>query len=293
MASDDKHIFSGGALGSYLDDIRTIPLLEEQEEIELAKKIQAGDEKARRQMIEANLRLVVYLVKSYQNRGLPTEDLIEEGNLGLIRAVERFDPSFNCRFSTYAAWWIRQYMNRALISQSKLIRLPVHVVDEFNTYIKGRQKFILELNREPSFAELEKYISYKFTSFTPALARLNNLVSLTSGNGANLDREGGNDGFGTLSLDQLADEDCVDALDILAQELRLKIILCWLDELRPKERMVISKRFGLFDEDGKTLEDIGKDMGLTRERIRQLEKTALQRLKKIVTSYNYSLNDLI
>ncbi len=293
MASDDKHYFSGGALGSYLDDIRTIPLLEESEEIELARRIQAGDEKARRQMIEANLRLVVHLVKSYQNRGLPIDDLIEEGNLGLIRAVERFDPSFNCRFSTYAAWWIRQYMNRALISQSKLIRLPVHVVDEFNTYVKGRQKFIREFNREPSFEELAEYLNYTFTSFTPALARLNNLVSLTSGNSLSGDRDENSFASGTLALDQLADKNGSDAFEILDQDLRLKIILCWLDELRPKERLVISKRFGLFDEDGSTLEEIGKELGLTRERIRQLEKTALQRLKKIVDSYDYTLNDLL
>ena len=132
-----------------------------------------------------NLRLVVHLVKHYQNRGLPTEDLIEEGNLGLIRAVERFDPVFNCRFSTYAVWWIRQYMSRALISQSKIIRLPVHVVDEYNTYIKGRMKYIREYGREPSFAEVADYLDYRFTSFTPSLTRLNNLVSLTSG--GNLD----------------------------------------------------------------------------------------------------------
>ncbi|MCK5914501.1 MAG: sigma-70 family RNA polymerase sigma factor, partial [Deltaproteobacteria bacterium] len=195
--------------------------------------------------------------------------------------------------STYAVWWIRQYMNRALISQSKLIRLPVHVVDEFNTYLKGRQKFIREFNREPSFEEIADYISYEFTSFTPALARLNNLVVLTSGSGLNVDREAGVNNFGMLSLEQLADENGVDALEILDQDLRLKIILCWLDELRPKERSVISKRFGLFDEEGQTLEEIGKALGLTRERIRQLEKAALRRLKKIVSSYNYSLNDLI
>ena len=292
MAGEDKHIFSSGALESYLDDIRNIPLLGEGEEAVLAGRVQNGDEEARKKMIEANLRLVVHLVKHYQNRGLPTEDLIEEGNLGLIRAVERFDPDFNCRFSTYAVWWIRQYMSRALISQSKIIRLPVHVVDEFNTYIKGRQKYIREFGREPNFREVADYIGHEFISFTPALARLNNLVSLTSGSNINGDRHDAG-GVNTLSLEQLADEKSDNPLDILDHDLRLDIILRWLDELNPKERLVITKRFGLSKEDGQTLEEIGTQLNLTRERIRQLEKAALHRLKKIVSNYNYSLEDLL
>ena len=293
MAGEDKHIFSSGALESYLNDIRSIPLLENGEEAALARRVQSGDEEARKKMIEANLRLVVHLVKHYQNRGLPTEDLIEEGNLGLIRAVERFDPEFNCRFSTYAVWWIRQYMSRALISQSKIIRLPVHVVDEFNTYIKGRQKYIREYGREPSFKEVADYIGHKFISFTPSLARLNNLVSLTSASNMDGDRNRDTGGANTLSLEQLADERSENPLEILDHDLRLEIILCWLDELNPKERLVITKRFGLSEEDGQTLEEIGKQLNLTRERIRQLEKTALHRLKKIVSGYNYSLEDLL
>ena len=293
MAGEDKHIFSGGSLESYLGDIRNIPLLGESEEIELAHRVKKGDSEARKKMIEANLRLVVHLVKHYQNRGLPTEDLIEEGNLGLIRAVERFDPEFNCRFSTYAVWWIRQYMSRALISQSKIIRLPVHVVDEFNTYIKGRQQFIREHGREPSFEEVADYIDHKFTSFTPSLARLNNVVSLTSGSNLNGDRDSDNGGVGTLSLEQLADEKNDNPLEVIDHDLRLKIILCWLDELRPKERLVITKRFGLLGEDSLTLEEIGGQMNLTRERIRQLEKAALHRLKKIVGSDDYTLQDLL
>ncbi len=293
MAGNDKHNFSSNALESYLDDIRDIPLLEDFEEGDLARLVQGGDEEARKKMIEANLRLVVHLVKHYQNRGLPTEDLIEEGNLGLIRAVERFNPEFNCRFSTYAVWWIRQYMSRALISQSKIIRLPVHVVDEFNTYIKGRQKYIREYGREPNFEEVADYIDHKFTSFTPSLARLNNLVSLTSSNSANNDSGNDNGGLGTLSLEQLADESNLNPLDILDHDLRLKIVLCWLEELSPKERLVITKRFGLPEEEGQTLEEIGGQLKLTRERIRQLEKAALRRLKKIVESDNYTFEDLI
>lgn len=293
MAGEDKHIFSGGSLESYLNDIRNIPLLDEVEEVELSQRVHLGDAEARKKMIEANLRLVVHLVKHYQNRGLATEDLIEEGNLGLIRAVERFDSEFNCRFSTYAVWWIRQYMSRALISQSKIIRLPVHVVDEYNTFIKGRQQFIREHGREPSFEEVAEFIDHEFTSFSPSLARLNTFISLTSGNNDNGDSDGDKGGIGTLSLEQLADEKNKNPLEVIDHGLRLDIILRWLDELRPKEREVISRRFGLSGEDGQTLEEIGKQLDLTRERIRQLEKSALHRLKKIVTGDDYTLQDLL
>ncbi len=292
MAGDDKHVFSGGALDAYLEEIRQFPLLDEEQEIELARRVQAGDEEARRKMIEANLRLVVHLAKHYQNRGLPIEDLIEEGNLGLIRAVERFDPDFNCRFSTYAVWWIRQYMSRSLISQSKIIRLPVHIVDEVNTYLKGRQKFVREFGREPSFEEIAEFINHDFTTFTPSMARLNNMVPLTSGNSLGSDR-GRDDESGAISLEHLADDKSDSPLDILDRDLRLKVILRWLDELKPKERLVITRRFGLYDQDPQTLEEIGRELKLTRERIRQLEKAALNRLKKIVVSCDYSLEDLL
>lgn len=290
MAGDDKHFADGGALSSYLDDIRGIALLDEKEEIELARRVQAGDPEARKRMIEANLRLVVHLARGFQNRGLPTEDLIEEGNLGLIRAVERFDPAFNCRFSTYAVWWIRQYMSRALISQSKIIRLPVHVVDELNTYIKGRQKFIREHGREPDFAEVAEYVGHEFTSFDPAMARLNNLISLTSGSG---NSEGSPAESGTMSMELIADEKSESPVEILDHDLRLKIILCWLEELSPKEKLVITRRFGLSEDESQTLEEIGRELNLTRERIRQLEKAALHRLKKIVDNCKYSLDDLV
>ena len=291
MAGDDKHVISGGSLDTYLEEIRNFPLLDEEEETELARRVQAGDEEARKKMIESNLRLVVHLAKHYQNRGLPIEDLIEEGNLGLIRAVERFDPAFNCRFSTYAVWWIRQYMSRSLISQSKIIRLPVHVVDEVNTYLKGKQKFVREFGREPSFEEVADFIDHDFSSFTPTMARLNSMVPLSAGSSGN--GGGRDDDNGMISLEHLADEKSDSPLDILDRDLRLKIILRWLEELNPKERLVITKRFGLYDEDPQTLEKIGRQLNLTRERIRQLEKSALNRLKKIVTSCDYSLEDLL
>lgn len=291
MAGDDKHVISGGSLDTYLEEIRNFPLLDEEEETELARRVQAGDEEARKKMIESNLRLVVHLAKHYQNRGLPIEDLIEEGNLGLIRAVERFDPDFNCRFSTYAVWWIRQYMSRSLISQSKIIRLPVHVVDEVNTYLKGKQKFVREFGREPSFEEVADFIDHDFSSFTPTMARLNSMVPLSAGGPGN--GGGRDDDNGMISLEHLADEKSDSPLDILDRDLRLKIILRWLDELNPKERLVITKRFGLYGEDPQTLEKIGRQLNLTRERIRQLEKSALNRLKKIVVSCDYSLEDLL
>ncbi len=291
MAADDRHVVSGGSLDTYLEEIRNFPLLDEEQETELARRVQAGDEEARKKMIESNLRLVVHLAKHYQNRGLPIEDLIEEGNLGLIRAVERFDPKFNCRFSTYAVWWIRQYMSRALISQSKIIRLPVHVVDEVNTYLKGKQKFVREFGREPSFDEVADFIDHEFSSFTPSMARLNTMIPLSAGGGGN--GGGRNDENGMISLEHLADEKSDSPLDILDRDLRLKIILRWLDELNPKERLVITKRFGIYGEDPQTLEKIGRQLNLTRERIRQLEKAALNRLKKIVVGCDYSLEDLL
>ena len=291
MAGDDKHTKTGGSLDAYLEEIRNFPLLDEEEETKLARRVQAGDEEARKKMIESNLRLVVHLAKHYQNRGLPIEDLIEEGNLGLIRAVERFDPEFNCRFSTYAVWWIRQYMSRSLISQSKIIRLPVHVVDEVNTYLKGKQKFVREFGREPSFEEVADFIDHDFSSFTPSMARLNSMVPLSAGGPSN--GGGRDDENGMISLEHLADEKSDSPLDILDRDLRLKIILRWLDELNPKERLVITKRFGLYGEDPQTLEKIGRQLNLTRERIRQLEKSALNRLKKIVVSCDYSLEDLL
>ncbi len=291
MAGDDKHTKTGGSLDAYLEEIRNFPLLDEEEETKLARRVQAGDEEARKKMIESNLRLVVHLAKHYQNRGLPIEDLIEEGNLGLIRAVERFDPEFNCRFSTYAVWWIRQYMSRSLISQSKIIRLPVHVVDEVNTYLKGKQKFVREFGREPSFEEVADFIDHDFSSFTPSMARLNSMVPLSAGGPGN--GGGRDDENGMISLEHLADEKSDSPLDILDRDLRLKIILRWLDELNPKERLVITKRFGLYGEDPQTLEKIGRQLNLTRERIRQLEKSALNRLKKIVVSCDYSLEDLL
>jgi RNA polymerase nonessential primary-like sigma factor len=291
VAGDDKHTKTGGSLDAYLEEIRNFPLLDEEEETKLARRVQAGDEEARKKMIESNLRLVVHLAKHYQNRGLPIEDLIEEGNLGLIRAVERFDPEFNCRFSTYAVWWIRQYMSRSLISQSKIIRLPVHVVDEVNTYLKGKQKFVREFGREPSFEEVADFIDHDFSSFTPSMARLNSMVPLSAGGPGN--GGGRDDENGMISLEHLADEKSDSPLDILDRDLRLKIILRWLDELNPKERLVITKRFGLYGEDPQTLEKIGRQLNLTRERIRQLEKSALNRLKKIVVSCDYSLEDLL
>ncbi len=292
MAGNDKHLFGAGSLDTYLEEIRSFPLLDEETEMELARRIQAGDEQARRRMIEANLRLVVHLAKHYQNRGLPIEDLIEEGNLGLIRAVERFDPDFNCRFSTYAVWWIRQYMSRALVSQSKLIRLPVHIVDEVNTYLKGRQKFVREFGREPSFEEVADYIDHDFGSFTPTMTRLGNPLSLVSGNLYNND-DGSDDDSGSISLEHLADERSSSPLDDLDRDLRLKAILRWLDELKPKERLVITRRFGIDGEEPRTLEEIGRELGLTRERIRQLEKAALKRLKKIIAGNDYVLADLL
>ena len=270
-----------------MKEVRAMPLLSETEERELARRVRKGDEEAKKKMIEANLRLVIYLVKKYANRGLQISDLIEEGNLGLIKAVERFDPSRNCRFSTYAVWWIRQYMKRAVINQSKVVRLPVHVMEELNLYLKGCREFIKEHNRDPSLDEVSDYLGHEFTTIPSFLGSFNQLVRLSSGRREEDDRSG------DLSMDQLPDNNSCSPMEHLHRLLRLKIILLWLNELTLKEKYIIIHRFGLYDTDPCTLEEIGQELGLTRERIRQIEVVALAKLRKIIARNKIAIEELL
>lgn len=274
-------------LQRYFQDVSSIPLLSQAEEQELAKRVQEGDEEAKRKMIEANLRLVIYLVKKYSNRGLPVPDLVEEGNLGLIKAVERYDPARNCRFSTYAVWWIRQYMRRALVNQSKVVRLPIHVMEELNLYMKGCRDFIKKHHREPSLEEVSAYLDHEFSTINSFLGSFNQLVSLSPGGRTN---ENESD---SISLEQLADDNADNPLEHLHRVIRLKTMLLWLNELTAKEKYIIIHRFGLYNNEPQTLEEIGQTLELTRERIRQIETKALLKLRRIIDRHKITLDDLV
>jgi len=274
-------------LQRYFQDVRSIPLLSQAEEQELAKRVQEGDQEAKRKMIEANLRLVIYLVKKYVNRGLSVPDLVEEGNLGLIKAVERYDPARNCRFSTYAVWWIRQYMRRAIVNQSKVVRLPIHVMDELNLYMKGCRDFIKKYHREPSLEEISTYLDHEFSTINSFLGSFNQLVSFSPG-GRTDENEGA-----TISLEQLADAKAENPMEHLHRILRLKTILLWLNELTPKEKYIIIHRFGLYNNEPQTLEIIGQTLELTRERIRQIEAKALLKLRRIIDRHKITMDDLV
>ena len=287
MGNNSHNFTDSEILQRYFQDVRSIPLLSQAEEQELAKRVQAGDEEAKQKMIEANLRLVIYLVKKYINRGLPVPDLVEEGNLGLIKAVERYDPARNCRFSTYAVWWIRQYMRRAIVNQSKVVRLPIHVMEELNLYVKGCRDFIKKYNREPTLEEISVYLDHEFSTINSFLGSFSQLVQLAPG-GRTDENEGA-----SISLEQLADTNAVNPLEHLHRILRLKTILLWLNELTPKEKYIIIHRFGLYNNDPQTLEEIGQTLELTRERIRQVEAKALVKLRRIIDKHKITLDDML
>jgi RNA polymerase primary sigma factor len=267
------------AIKHYLREIQKTKLLTAQEEIELAGRITAGDSAARDRMIESNLRLVVKIAKRYLNRGLPFLDLIEEGNLGLIKAVEKFQVSKECRFSTYATWWIRQSIERALINQSRTIRVPVHVSDDMSRMYKATKALVRKLNRDPHVDEIALEMQAK-----PAhIYRLMVLQKKTY----SIDRpmEGTDDFF--LS-DTIEDSAAVTPDNFVENLNTYENVSRWLDFLAENERRIISMRFGLNDTEPLTLDAIGVVFGVTRERIRQIESKALEKLRKIVESSEYT-----
>ena len=260
------------AIKYYLKEIRKTPLLTFEQEQELAKRIEKGDQEARAKMIEANLRLVVAIGKKYINRGLPFSDVIEEGNLGLIRAVEKFQYQRGFKFSTYASWWIKQAIERAIVNQTRIIRLPVHIAEIVNSYMRAMRQLTQTLNRDPSIEEIAKKMKLP-------LEKVRGISQVV--------RE-------TYSLDMLIGDQEEDTLkDILqdtnsqspataSEEIRRREhIDDWLLQLSVSERKVIELRFGLVDGESKTLDSIGKEFGITRERVRQIETQALNKLRAI------------
>ncbi|WP_447598993.1 sigma-70 family RNA polymerase sigma factor [Nitrospira sp. Nam80] len=290
--SQDNHHENGGSdrsegldtLKSYLREVRRSTLLTFKQEQQLGKRVMAGDEDARRQMIEANLRLVISIGKRYMNRGFPFADIVEEGNLGLIKAVEKFNYKRGFRFSTYASWWIRQFIERAIINQGKLVRLPVHVVERLNRYLGKVEQLVHELGREPSSEE----VAVRMKTSVEEVDDLKQLVRTTSSLDSPI-----SDGQDTFLRDIIEDPLCLSPADTAEGVLRRSEMMAWVKELPEKERTVILARFGLNGEESRTLEEIGREMGLTRERVRQIETAALVRLRGIIERKTMKRTDLL
>ena len=257
----------------YLNEIGFSPLLTPQEEVHFARLAQKGDPAGRKRMIESNLRLVVKIARRYINRGLSLLDLIEEGNLGLIRAVEKFDPERGFRFSTYATWWIRQTIERAIMNQTRTIRLPIHVVKELNVYLRAARELTQKLDHEPSAEEIANLLE-KPVGEVKRMLGLNERMS-------SVDVSLGPDSDKTL-LDTLSDDRPTDPCELLQDDDLSQSIDQWLTELTEKQREVVIRRFGLRGHESSTLEEVGREIGLTRERVRQIQVEALKRLREIM-----------
>ncbi|MCD6059968.1 MAG: polymerase sigma factor RpoS [Moraxellaceae bacterium] len=263
----------------YLNEIGFSPLLSAEEEVYYARRARQGIESARKRMIESNLRLVVKIARRYVNRGLSLLDLIEEGNLGLIHAVEKFDPERGFRFSTYATWWIRQTMERALMNQTRTVRLPIHVVKELNVYLRAARELSHKLDHEPSAEEIARLLDRPVEDVQRMLG-LNERVS-------SIDAPVAGDSEKTLA-ETLADMTIPDpATQVQDEDMRVNLDL-WLDELPEKQREVLARRFGLRGHEVATLEEVGEEIGLTRERVRQIQVDGLRRLRELLEGQGLS-----
>ena len=272
------------AVKTYLKEIRKSTLLTFKDEQSLAKRIAKGDHAARQRMIESNLRLVVSIGKRYMNRGLPFSDIIEEGNIGLIKAVEKFNWRKGFRFSTYASWWIKQSIERAIINQGKLIRLPVHVVERVNHYLAHLEDLVQDLGREPDTQEIGKRMKIAADEVEEIQQLLKKTYSLETPIGANKE---------TYLKDIIEDTSQILPSTKAEGIRRREDILRWMEILKENEKQVIVLRFGLDGDEPKTLEDIGKVFGLTRERVRQIEAAALAKLRAIITQKTIQVDEMI
>lgn len=260
------------AIKIYLRDIQRTPLLSADAEKELARKVEKGDEAARKKMIESNLRLVVKIAKRYINRGLPFLDLIEEGNLGLIKSVEKFNLAKECRFSTYATWWIRQSIERALINQSRTIRLPVHISDDIGRMIRSTRKLSHELNREPSIQEIADDLKVKIQHIRKLMTLLRHTCSIETPIGDSND---------FALIDTIEDCSMTAPTNLIENINIFELISEHFSKLTEHEQKILTLRFGLNDTEPQTLDVIGQQFGVTRERIRQIESKALEKLRNL------------
>lgn len=263
----------------YLNEIGFSPLLSAEEEVKYARAALKGCGDSRKRMIESNLRLVVKISRRYINRGLPLLDLIEEGNLGLIRAVEKFDPEKGFRFSTYATWWIRQNIERAIMNQTRTIRLPIHVVKELNVYLRAARELSQKLDHEPSPEEIAELLDRPVADVKKMLTINDRVSSVDLPMGLDTEKS---------MMETVADTSQTDPCIILQDKDLLKSVDSWLDELPENQREVVTRRFGLRGHGVGTLEEVGNAIGLTRERVRQIQVDGLARLRDIMKSEGLS-----
>ena len=262
----------------YLSEIGYSPLLSAEEEIKYARQIQKGNKAARTKMISSNLRLVVKIARHYHNRGLEFLDLIEEGNLGLLRAVEKYDPERGFRFSTYATWWIRQTIERAIMNQSRTIRLPIHVIRELNTYLAAAREIMKEEHHEATHQEIADKMHQPIECIKDMLELNEHMISLDMLIGSETDSS-------RPLVNAIADKKKTDPAELLADEYLIHNIDDCLKDLSDKQRDVLCRRFGLMGCERETLEEVGKAIGLTRERVRQIQMSGLKALRDIMKSH--------
>jgi len=279
MINDKKDLelreIANDSIRLYLCEIGKVALLTGKEEIDLARRIRKGDQTAKQKLAEANLRLVVSIAKKYIGRGLSFLDLIQEGNIGLFRAVEKFDPNRGFKFSTYATWWIRQAITRAIADQARTIRIPVHMVETINKLTHAQRRLVQELGREPLVEELAAEMEMDVKKVRHILKISQDIVSLEAPVGTEEDSKLG---------DFIEDDEALSPSDATNRQIIKENIHEMLQYLSPRERKIIEMRFGLKDGVGHTLEEVGHEFNVTRERIRQIEAKVLQKLKEHPTS---------
>jgi RNA polymerase primary sigma factor len=271
----ETHDVSTDALQLFLKDIGRVPLLTAAQEVELSKRIERGDHRAKQQMVEANLRLVVSIAKNYRNQGLPFLDLIQEGTIGLVRAAEKFDYRKGFKFSTYATWWIRQAVARALADKARTIRMPVHVVEKLNKISRAERKLIGELGHDPSVDEIAKELEIDREEVEQIRRSAQAPVSLEKPVGDEEESE-----FGHFLADQSAAQPDEAAETTLRKETLKRI----LGALSPRERRVLELRYGLDGQHPRTLDEVGRTFNVTRERVRQIENQSLKKLQALAES---------
>jgi RNA polymerase nonessential primary-like sigma factor len=267
----------------YLNEIGASELLTAEEEVYFARKAQKGDEPSRQRMIESNLRLVVKIARRYMNRGLALLDLIEEGNLGLMRAVEKFDPERGFRFSTYATWWIRQTIERAIMNQTRTIRLPIHVVKEINIYLRAARKLTQSLDHEPTAEEVAELLDKPIDEVKRMLGLNERIASVDTPFGKNADKP---------LLETISDVKSEDPADRIQSDNISSNLDAWLSKLNEKQREVVERRFGLHGYEISTLEQVAKELGVTRERVRQIQMDGLKRLRIILEKDGFSIDTI-